>query len=298
MKHLKVTSEEYLESLDAFRNWLLLLGYAPTTAYVLPNSVNELLHWLERNGVSKLTDIDAGSLDAFWKYLVGRPNQRRQGNLSGPHLKKYKQAIRNFTRFLHVTKSIQLGYNFELESDARFKNIIFLTLGEIHDLYSVVKGNTILGCRDRAILAIFYSCALRRSEGEKLNVKDVNLNTRQLHVREGKGFKERLVPIAGRALADIETYLDESRPILLKDGNSKAFFISTRGDRLSGQMMYLRVKQLTRLAQVKKNVGLHTLRHSIATHLLQNGMQLHKISKFLGHESLESTQVYTHLVDD
>ncbi len=298
MKHLVLESEEFEKSLRDFKNWLVVLGYSQTTVYVLPNAVRELLHWLELNGVREIVGIKADHLKQFWKYLELRPNYLNGERLSVRHLKKCEQAIKGYLKYLNMTSQIKLSLHVEISRIESYTGIVFLTQDEIIRLYDAIQIETELGLRDKAILAIYYSCALRRSEGVALNVKDINLDDSLLYVREGKGFKERMVPIADGALKDIKEYLYDSRPFLLKESNPNALFISSRGRRLSGQMMHLRVKKLAREASVNKNIGLHTLRHSIATHLLQNGMQLHKISKFLGHESLESTQIYTHLIYD
>jgi len=121
-----------------------------------------------------------------------------------------------------------------------------------------------------------------------------------VHVRKGKGYRERFVPITKQGLQHLQNYLYDARPYFMKDKN-EAFLITQTGKRLDGQMMLIRLKQLIQLtANVElqnKDIHLHTLRHSIATHLLQNGMKLERIKEFLGHSSLESTQIYTHFIE-
>ena len=151
------------------------------------------------------------------------------------------------------------------------------------------------------MLTIFYGCGLRRNEGYHLTIDDINFDKQILHVRKGKANKERLVPINKANLKYLQNYVYDGRTLLLKDKRESAFFINERGNRLTAQSMSIRLKILQQRTEditlQEKNVRLHVLRHSIATHLLANGMPLENISRFLGHNSLESTQVYTHLIN-
>jgi integrase/recombinase XerD len=148
------------------------------------------------------------------------------------------------------------------------------------------------------MLVVFYGCGLRRNEGVHLNLSDINFDKYILHVRKGKNYKERLVPISKASLKYLQEYIYDHRSQLSK-GSLDALFLSYRGFRMQGQSLLIRLKQLQHatgdLTLLEKEIGLHTLRHSIATHFLQAGMKLESISRFLGHGSLESTQVYTHL---
>jgi len=156
--------------------------------------------------------------------------------------------------------------------------------------------------RDKAMLSIFYGCGLRRNEGYHLDITDINLDSAVIHVRKGKGYKERLVPVSKGGVQYITQYLYDARPMLIRDNKVDAFFLSHNGKRLGGQMLMLCLQNLARKTDnaelQQKEIGLHTLRHSIATHLLANGMSLEKIKDFLGHSSLESTQIYTHLINE
>ncbi|MEO1076147.1 MAG: tyrosine-type recombinase/integrase, partial [Bacteroidota bacterium] len=174
------------------------------------------------------------------------------------------------------------------------------------------------GLRDRAMLAVYYGSGLRRTEGVRLDLADVLTTTSaggrvhpnraaMLYVRHGKAApksgapRERYVPLAGGTARDLHAYLDEARSRLLGGRDTTAFFVSQRGRRISGQGLLLRLQRLQARAArstpslAGKTIGLHTLRHSIATHLLEAGMPLEEIARFLGHRSLESTQRYTHL---
>ena len=155
--------------------------------------------------------------------------------------------------------------------------------------------------RDRAMLAIFYGCGLRRNEGVNVDLSDINFDRSILHVRKGKNNKERMVPISKASLKHLQGYIYDHRHQLIRS-KEEALFLSQQGKRMQGQSMLLRLKKLQYLTGdldlLNKEIGLHTLRHSIATHLLSAGMKLESISRFLGHSSLESTQIYTHLLEE
>ena len=154
--------------------------------------------------------------------------------------------------------------------------------------------------RDRAILVLLYSCGLRRNEASKLDLKDVFYGKELIHVRAAKNRKERLVPINGYNLELLEEYIYDGRPLFKNADKTEALLIGQTGDRLLGGGLNYRIKLIqkavTDLNLQEKKVTAHLLRHSIATHLLAQGMKIEDIQTFLGHSSLESTQIYTHIV--
>src|SRR5690606_21754010 len=176
-----------------------------------------------------------------------------------------------------------------------------LTVEEVQQLYQATSEDH-YGIRERAILSLYYGCGLRSSEGIALNLEDVLLDQKMIYVRKGKGYKERYVPFVENQKEDFEHYLKQSRPKLLTDETEQAFFIGHKGKRISYGIL---LKTLKRLQQrtgnetlMQKVIGLHALRHSIATHLMQSGMKFDYISQFLGHTLMSSTQVYTHLAHE
>jgi integrase/recombinase XerD len=178
-------------------------------------------------------------------------------------------------------------------------NKTILTQSEIKALYKACS-NDVLGIRDRAILSVYYGCGLRRSEGASLDLRDVQLKEKLLFVRAGKGYRERYVPMTEAVKDDLENYIYQSRERLqsFKPQKNEALFLSMQVKRMCGNALIERVHKLAEAAKIQKETGLHTLRHSIATHLLQSGMTLEEVSQFLGHSSLESTQIYTHLANE
>lgn len=313
MKKLPIQSPHYKYIIQSFREWLDVLGYAGSTVYGMPHYIQEFLHYLEQNGKTQINQIENKYIKEYYRELKTRSNTRQGGGLSNSYLNKHLQALQKFSDYLRQSGRLQIPklYIPTEEDDHQIKDI--LTQEEIQQLYKATTTYPeahqnfapwmyeALALRDKAMLTIFYGCGLRRTEAVSLDINDMHTDKQYIHVRKGKNYKERIVPINTTGLTHLQNYLYESRPRFLRNEKEEAFFISQRGKRINGQSMLLRVKLLiqrvdnTELQQ--KEIGLHTLRHSIATHLLQNGMKLEAIAKFLGHSSLESTQIYTHLLE-
>ncbi|WP_442873576.1 tyrosine-type recombinase/integrase [Draconibacterium sp. IB214405] len=157
-----------------------------------------------------------------------------------------------------------------------------------------------LNARDRILITIFYCCGLRRNEGSHVQITDINFDTRFLHVKKGKYNRERFVPFNRLSATFLKEYINNYRTMFLKNLNESNLFISSNyGSPMTGGSLYRRLQRLLKRSSNptlrNKHIGLHSLRHSVATHLLQAGMELNNIQRFLGHTSLESTQIYTHL---
>jgi integrase/recombinase XerD len=283
---------EFLRLQKAFADWLRLLNFEPSTLRDGPRKLQEFLSWLEQQGITDMASITRPTIAAYFDYLNQRQNQKRGGRLSKNSLRSHLTNLRRFTRYLREggQESFEVGY--QVTGNLQHIKEIF-TKAEIMALYEAT-GDDVLGPRDKAMLAVYYGCGLRRSEGISLDVKDVLFDRNLLYVRKGKNYKERYVPMTAGVREDLKNYIDNARPILLKSP-AHALFISSQGKRVIGTTMIRRLHQLKEKAGIDKEAGLHSLRHSIATHLLQSGMGLEKIKQFLGHNSMESTQIYTHL---
>lgn len=308
MKKLLLKNESFQYVEKSFREWLDILGYAESTVYNLPNHIRELFYYLEQNNINHITELDNTIIKTHYENLKLRSNDRKGGGLSNGSLNKHLQALYKFTDYLRQSGRLILPkLNIDWETDDTHE-IETLSQSEIQLLYKATYGyneNTKLApfnARDRAMLTIFYGCGLRRNEGYHLDISDIDFDRRVLHVRKGKAYKERFVPFNKTNSQYLQEYYYDARPLIIKGNSVAAFFISQKGNRMNAQSMAIRLKLLQQrtddLELQEKNVRLHVLRHSIATHLLQNGMPLPKISKFLGHNSLESTQVYTHLINE
>jgi integrase/recombinase XerD len=275
--------------LASFAEWLSLMGYVESSTYGYPRHVKDFLLFLEKKQI-KIQEADARSVSAFFVQLEKRPHKRSKGKLSVSYLNKHIQSLKLFSRYLRESSLGNLSVEQEYYANQP-KEPLFLVRSEIELLYAQ-SGSAPSGLRDRAMLAVFYGCGLRRSEGEKLDVSDVLYTQNLLYVRHGKGSRERYVPMSPGVRGDLMAWLEKGRPAY--SPQDEALLVSARGKRLSGQMMAMRLKQLCKKADIRE-IGLHGLRHSIATHLLQAGMKLEEVATFLGHSSLASTQIYTHI---
>jgi integrase/recombinase XerD len=294
---IKLRSSEYILLLSSFREWLQLLGYSPLSIPALISSVQEFLQYQEQHNKLSLVQLVATDAKLFIEGLQTQTGKRTRRPLSAGHINKQVQALKLFSKWIRDTKRSDIGFNLERLEEVKQKPA-WLTQYEISQLYDAI-GDTILGLRDRAMLAIFYGCGLRLNEGASLELRDIDSNRKLVHVRKGKQYKERYVPIAEKNYEEIRLYMDYARPQLLQQYKTEALFIdANKGRSMHKQSLYIRIKQLSRKAKLKKKIGTHTLRHSIATHLLQSGMKLERIQQFLGHGTLDSTQIYTHLVNE
>jgi integrase/recombinase XerD len=298
MKHLKVYSPNYQYFINNYRIWLETLGYAPSGCGYLPVHVQECFHWLENRGICEVWQISQALADNYFEYLQNRPSERDGQGLGSNYLAKHVQAFRLFLRYLREAHQVILNIQTPSIAQTEPQRNVF-TQSEIQALYRAVGDRAALGKRDRAMLGIYYGCGLRRGEGTALDTGDILLQKSLIYVRKSKNGRQRYVPMHGQVKADIQAYLKTGRKYLQRDICQKAFFLTCRGARMQGQSLALRLKGMVSRAGIERpGAGLHTLRHSIATHLLQSGMSLEDIALFLGHRTLEATQVYTHTGHD
>lgn len=296
-KQSKLQSSEYILLLQGFTEWLELLGYSSLSIPGLTSAVKSLLSYQEGHEKFSLTQLTATGARLFIDELKQQTGIRTGRPFSAGHINKHIQSLNLLSTYLRQSGRSDSGFVLERMDEVRSKPT-WLTKHEINQLYDTIT-DTILGVRDKAMLAIFYGCGLRLNEGASLELKDIDSNKKIVHVRKGKQYKERYVPIAEKNYEELKLYIDYARPQLLQQHKTEALFIdANKGRAMQKQSLYIRIKQLSRKAKLKKKIGTHTLRHSIATHLLHSGMKLERIQQFLGHADLDSTQIYTHLVNE
>lgn len=277
--------------------YLETLGYSWHSVRHAKRSINYFVNFHKQKNINSINAVSAMSIHEFFNYIKQKPNDKLGGGISTAYFNKLLGDIKLFQKYLQVRHRIYITVQ-EKRLKTVEKQIETLSLAAIKSLYAACE-NTAKGYRDKAILSLYYGAGLRRSEGENLNVQDVNLDARTIHIKQSKNRKERLVPIPIKVMQDLKAYVLEARPVL-KTTKSRAFLVNDAGRPMVGLVANRKLQRLAELSQNEelfiKTVTLHILRHSYATHLLQGGMSIEKISRLLGHSSLVSTQVYTHII--
>jgi len=278
-----------------FKKHLSTLGYAKETVSHSGKSVAEYLDYLKRKEL-KLQGADTAVVAVYFDYLYRKPNQKRSGGLSPAYIEKHRQSLTLFYKFLDLTEQLSVPTIVfpQIRKQAE-KLIKVLSKEEVKKLFSACENN-LLGERNRAMLALYYGCGLRKQEGVLLNIEDIDLEKGHLVVRKSKTGHQRRVPLSDSVIKILDNYLFNVREKLVpSDKSERGVLVTVTGKRINGATAPYIIKKLAANAKIGKRPSLHTLRHSIATHLLQSGMPLESISRFLGHRSLDSTQIYTWL---
>lgn len=303
MKRLVIRLTHYKSILKDYEAWLTTLGYADKTQKSYPIHVKEYLHWLESQNLNNLYELTPKNTKNYISYLETRPNHRNKnptGGLSQNSINKQLRAVNNFIKYIDDSvhhhqenlpyySTVQVTTNIQVHTESQIQKLYESTYRK--------KKYIAQGQRERVILGIYYGCGLRLNEGVQLNIYDIDLQNQTLKVREGKGGKSRKIPLSKTVANDLRTYLEEGRKHYQKEIEEQALFLNYRGERLQESGLYYTLKQLQQHAELPPT-GYHNLRHSIATHLLTQGMELEQIQYFLGHSSLETTQLYTHIIHE
>lgn len=264
------------------------------------NSVEAYLHDVEKlttyletiGGIASPAEVDLKQLQQFLKYLS-------ELSISAASQARIISGIRSFYKYCLTENIVKVDPSLLLESP-KLKRALpdVLSVEEIESLISNIDLSTAEGTRNKAILETMYSCGLRVSELVNLKISGLYLDVGFIRVI-GKGDKERLVPIGSHAIKYIKIYADDIRRILqVKPGCEDILFLNRRGGRLSRVMIFYIIKELATIAGIKKNISPHTFRHSFATHLVEGGASLRAVQEMLGHESITTTEIYTHLNRD
>ncbi|MDA0840437.1 MAG: site-specific tyrosine recombinase XerD [Planctomycetota bacterium] len=232
------------------------------------------------------------------RHLMNYLMSLRDGGLAANSSARNLVAVRMFFKFMMAEGEITENVASVIESPKLWKRLPnYLTEEEIDRLLNAPDINTPIGIRDRAILETFYACGARVSEVASLTVDSVQLEMRYVKCY-GKGSKERIVPLGRPAAQWIRFYLETVRPDLARASESNQLFLNKRGRGMHRNTLWALVKHYVEEARIRKNVSPHTLRHSFATHLLENGADLRAVQELLGHVSIVTTQIYTHVERD
>jgi len=279
------------EIVDEFYQFLLLeRGLSQHTVSAYASDLKKFHEYLSKREKTFLT-LQTKDIENFMYFLA-------QKGLSARSRARTLAAIKTFFRFLVLTARLETNPAALMETP-RFANKLpqVLTLEEVERLLQAPNLSTPQGLRDKAMLELLYATGLRVSELVKLKLNQLNLEVGYIFVL-GKGAKERLIPIGTQAQEAIKGYLNEGRPKLLSNPNSPYLFIGYRGRPLTRQGFWEIIKRYTLQVGINKPVSPHTLRHSFATHLLERGADLRSVQTMLGHASVITTQIYTHVTND
>lgn len=280
--------EPYKKGFKAYLQLEKSLSENSVEAYL--HDIDKLTSYLEQAGSSRPPkEIVLKDLENFLKWITGL------GMMPGSQA-RIISGLKSFFKYCLLEQVITADPTALLESP-KLKRALpdILSFAEIENIISQVDLSTAEGGRNKAILETLYSCGLRVSELVNLRISCLYLDVGFIRVT-GKGDKERLVPIGSDAVKYINIYKNEIRvhaPIV--PGNEDILFLNRRGTGLSRVMVFLIIKEMTKKAGIKKTISPHTFRHSFATHLVEGGADLRAVQEMLGHESITTTEIYTHL---
>jgi len=279
-----------------YLSWLEVRGYSESTLVSRRFSLKWFLSWAGERELVQADLITKPILESYLRYLY---RYRKKNGKPLGHSTKCDRigALRDFFRWLCRQDYILSNPASELEMPRAPKRLPEepLSVAQVEAVLNVPKISDGLGVRDRAILELFYSTGIRRSELASLCCDDVNFERQTLQVREGKGKKDRVVPVGSRALQWLERYVETVRPELIVSSREGALFLSCYGEALNPDVLSRKVSKYIRDAEIGRQGSCHLFRHSCATHMLENGADIRLIQQLLGHESLETTQIYTHV---
>jgi len=281
--------------LECYLEWRRVRHYAESTIDGTRRYLLRFLDWLAERGVSEPGAVSLAMLEHYQAALFY--HRKKNGEpLSIFSQQGHLTALRSFFRWLAQRHYIHANPASEIQIPKRPKVLKpVLSPEEVESVLAVPEVSDALGLRDRAILELFYSTGLRRSELVRLRLYDLDRSRGRIHIRQAKGKKDRLLPTGKRALAWIEAYLGRSRPLLECGQDEGELFLTEHGEAISPNHLTGLVRRYFDRAGITKRGGCHLLRHTMATLMLEGGADIRFIQEMLGHASLETTEIYTHV---
>jgi len=284
------------EYMVIYLEWMLINNYSAESVRCRKPDLSSINNWLMERGVNMPTEITKSVIEQYQKFLFYR--RKEDGNpLSNQRQSVLIVSIRAFCKWM--SKNGYLLYNpaADIDLPKREHRIIrgVLTSHEVESIISQANTQSPVGLRDRAIMEVIYSTGIRRSEAAALKYDDIDYERGSLFISQGKGKRDRLIPIGSRALKWLEKYINEVRAMFENDLSGKSLFISLKGEPITANRLSLSFKEYRRSAKIKKSGACHLFRHSMATAMLENGADIRYIQEMLGHKNIETTQLYTHV---
>ncbi len=284
-----------VELIADYLKYLLTLGrsyYTITDAKFVLRSFNR---FLEEEGVVYVTDLTRCVLKEYQQELAFSLTAKGTPLAIRTQLKRLG-TVKGFTRYLKESDFFvsDPGENLKLPKEPRALPRVIMDRDDVQKMLLAPDIHTNRGYRNRVILELLYDTAIRRLEVATIKVADLDLKTGYIHVH-GKGDKDRVVPVSKRVSGIINNYIMLVRPTFIQGDDPGYLILNRWGNQMTPNSIWAVVKRCAHLAGLKKNVSTHTFRHTCATHMLRNGAQIRHLQEMLGHESLESTQLYTHV---
>ncbi|MCY8232821.1 site-specific tyrosine recombinase XerD [Priestia endophytica] len=281
---MNLTIEDFIHYLVVER------GLAPNTIESYKRDLVKYAEYLKKvETVSSFEEVTREHIIAFMRYMM-------ENGKSSKTIARHVASIRSFHQFLLREHIVDKDPSVHIETPQVERTLPkVLSPDEVEALLTAPDESTPFGKREKAMLELLYATGIRVTELMNLNVEDVHMTMGFVRCI-GKGDKERIVPMGKMASEALQKYIEESRPKLLKrNQKEEALFLNHHGRRLTRQGFWKILKKLALSAQIEKELTPHTLRHSFATHLLENGADLRAVQEMLGHADISTTQIYTHV---
>ncbi len=277
------------ELADAYMDYLTIeKGLSANSITAYGTDLASYINYLSDNGIEAIRDADTTAILGWLVYLT------RQG-LSAKSRARYLVSIRGFYKYLAAEKLITANPLKDIDIPKTGRHLPgVISVNEVEALLNACEATTPKGQRNLAMMEIMYGAGLRVSELVFLKVVDVNLDAGLVRVM-GKGAKERIVPIGSKAKDAARLWLDQGRPMALKQLSSDFLFIARAGQPMTRQAFWKIIKKYALVAGIVRPISPHTLRHSFATHLIEGGADLRSVQTMLGHSDISTTQIYTHI---
>ena len=292
-KH-KIYTEFYQEQAVNYKKHLDILGLNPETTQARYLYLREFFSYLENNKIFEIKEVTPKEIADYNDYLKAKKSQRTGKALKQKSIYDHMRNLQQYLGYLLEIETIKSNPASHLKFTAVSENVerFIFSQDQIQALYQVAN------LEERTILNIGYGCGLRVQEMSDLNKEDIRFSENLVIVQKGKNSKRRLVPISDKIKTELEEF------IFSTDKKQKELFINSKKRRMQQWTFNSTLKNIILKAKLNLNetelntIGIHNLRHSIATHLLQNGMKLEQVQKFLGHSHIESTEIYTHITQN